>query len=75
MKENLFKKAKRIRKKNESWQNAIQRARHSNNNQTGGWGPIETFAPKITQTGGWGGAIQELFVSNVNQTGGWGFLP
>ena len=35
MKENLFQKAKRIRRKGEDWQNAIQRARQINN-QSGG---------------------------------------
>ena len=37
MKENLFKRAKKIRKKGENWQDAIQRARQqSHTNQAGG---------------------------------------
>ena len=37
MKENLFKRAKKIRKKGENWQDAIQRARQQlHKTQTGG---------------------------------------
>ena len=36
MQENLFKRAKRIRKLGENWQDAIQRAKLQNNQQNGG---------------------------------------
>jgi hypothetical protein len=36
MQENLFKRAKRIRKKGENWQDAIQRAKKQNKLQSGG---------------------------------------
>ena len=55
MKENLFKRAKKIRKKGENWQDAIQRARQqSHTNQAGGgWG--SSPQSDIDQSGGgWG---------------------
>ena len=64
MQENLFKRAKRIRKKGENWQHAIQRAKKQNKLQSGGgWPQLDE-----TQSGGgwgdeffwkWGGAVPD----------------